>query len=284
VADRSVDTAPVGGSDDLGDLPVTHVSDAERRAALAAGAPTVPRRAVVWGLVAAVVLTLGGVAGERLISAVGLNPTSTGSTTTTTLVGTGRLPAWSALLSFEPVAAVRVPPVTLTDQRGRAVSLRALRGRVVVVTFFNASCQDVCEVMAAELRRADQVLGARRDRVVFVTINSDPLALASSPPPRAVTATGLASLANWHYLTGPLSTLNRVWNDFGVSISVYKHPTAIVHNDVLYLVDPAGKLIERGSPFSDESHDGSVTLPAGLERLAGDGLASVIAAHLATSR
>ena len=189
-----------------------------------------------------------------------------------------------ALLSFEPVPAVRVPAVALTDQHGRRVALRSLGGKVVVVTFFNASCRDACPVVAAEVRRANQVLGRRRGDVVWLTINTDPLRVGAWPPPPAVTATGLAALPNWHYLTGSLRTLNPIWKDFGVSISVYPRQRAVVHNDVLYVVTPTGRLVERGSPFSDEARDGSVTLPAPLERIAGDGLAAAVAKRLGPAR
>jgi protein SCO1/2 len=279
-------TSPDLTSPDLtpADLPREHhVTDEERRALLEAGPTKIPRRAVAWGLVAAVVLTLGGIAGEHLVSAVGLNPKSSPTTTTTLHLGGGLSPS-SALLSFEPVPAVRVPDVTLTDQRGQRVALRSLTGKVVVVTFFNASCRDVCPVVAAEVRRANELLGRRRADVVWLTINTDPLRLGAFPPPPAVTATGLGALSNWHYLTGPLRTLNPIWKDFGVSISVYVRQRAVVHNDVLYVVTPRGRLVARGSPFSDEARNGTVTLPAPLERIAGDGLAAAVAKRLGHPR
>ena len=268
----------VVGFDDM--PPPMHVSDEERRAALAAGAPKVPRRAVAWGFVVAAILALGGTIGEHFVSAAGLNPTSSATTTTTVVTGDGGLSPSSALLSFERLAPVAAPAVPLTDQRGQRLSLGSERGRVVVLTFFDASCADACPVIATELRRADADLGARRRDVVFVTVNTDPLRLAAAPEPPAVTATGLGGLANWHYVTGSLRTLNPLWNKFGISISVYETTKAVVHNDALYLIDPAGRVVSRGSPFSDESRHGVFHLPPSLERVAGNGLASAIAAIL----
>jgi cytochrome oxidase Cu insertion factor (SCO1/SenC/PrrC family) len=279
--------ARVGGIDEdaLDDAPrEVRVTDEERTAALAAGAPKVPRRVVVAGFVVAALLALGGTLGERLVSAVGLNPSDTPTVTTSTdPPGGGPSPA-SALLSFVRLPAVRAPRLVLTDQLGRRVSLAAAAHKVVVLTFFNASCADACPVLAAELRHAAGDLGKLRSRVVFLTVNTDPLERATSPPPPAVTATGLASLPNWHFLTGPLPVLDRVWRDFGVSISVYVDTKVVVHNDVLYLIDPAGRLVERGSPFSDESRRGTYSLPPGLERIAGRALATSVARLLATGR
>lgn len=259
-----------------------HVSDEERKAALAAGAPKVPRKVVAWGFVVAAALALGGTLGERLVSSAGLNPkagptTTVAPVTTTTVSGTS--PA-DALLAFVPLTPVGPPRIELRDQRGRLISLVPPRGDVEVITFFNASCADACRVVSNELRLADHDLGRLAARVRLITVNTDPLRLAPSPPPPAVTSSGLTALSNWHYLTGPLSALNPIWKAFGITISVYLATKAVVHNDVLYLVDQQGKVVSRGSPFSDESRSGVFSLPGGLERVAGRGLATDVAALL----
>ena len=258
----------------------------ERAARLAEGAPRVPRRVVVWGLVAAAVLALGGTLAERLVSAAGLNPATSPSVTTTTglPIVKGGPTAGSALLPFTPLRAVAAPNVVLTDQHGRAVSLAGFRGKVVVLTFFDASCADACPVVASELRHAAADLGPLRSQVVFLTVNTDPLALAASSAPSAATRTGLAALSSWHFLTGSIHALNKVWSDFGVTISVYVDQKVVVHNDVLYLVDRHGDLVSRGSPFSDENRRGVFSLPASLEGVAGRGLATAVTALVRARR
>jgi cytochrome oxidase Cu insertion factor (SCO1/SenC/PrrC family) len=278
--DQTDQTDSGDGSDDQ--PREVHVSPEERTALLAAGAPKVPRRVVVWGFAVAAILALGGTAAERLVSAAGLNPTSSPVTTSTTSPLTGSGPsAGSALLSFVRLPAVRAPRVVLLDQHGQPVSIGGAKGKVTVLTFFDASCADACPVIATEIRHADADLGPLRSRVVFLTVNTDPLALNDTGAAPAITATGLGSLPNWHFLSGTVHTLNSVWNAFGVSISVYVDTKVVVHNDVLYLVDPRGDLVSRGSPFSDESHRGVFSLPASLERVAAHGLASAAAALLA---
>lgn len=260
------------------------MDDEARRAALRAGAPKVPRRAVLWALLAATVLTFGGILGEHLVSVAGLNPVGGPSptTTTTTTTDPGSPSAASALLGFTALAPLPTPAVTLRDQHGVPVDLAGLRGDVVVLTFFDATCRDACDVIAAELKAADRDLGRAARHVELLTLNTDPKDLGTSPAPAAVTDSGLDALENWHWLTGPLSVMNGLWDDFGVSISVYEPGNVAVHNDVIYLVDPAGFLVERGSPFSDLSRDGVTTLPAPLERVAGRVLAERVAALLAT--
>lgn len=263
-----------------------HVTADERAAALAAGAPRVPRRAIAWALIAILVLGLGGLVGERIVSAVGLNPTNPASPTTTTtspIVTIGPA-AGSSLLSFTPIAHVGVPRAVLRDDRGRMVPLAEDHGKVVVLTFFDASCADSCVVIASELRHADADLGAARSKVEFLTVNTDPLELAPTTSAPAVASTGLAALPNWRFLTGDVHTLNHVWDDFGVSISVYVDSKTVVHNDVLYLVNRRGQLVSRGSPFSDESHAGLYSLPPHLEAVAGRDLATAVEALLVPHR
>ena len=90
----------------------------------------------------------------------------------------------------------------------------------MVLTFFNAPCNDICPVLAAEIEQADADLGAAAADVEFVTVNTDPAALAQSAEAPAVSGTGLGALPNWHMVTGPLASLNPIWKAYGVSISV----------------------------------------------------------------
>jgi len=95
------------------------VTAEERAAALAAGAPRVPRRAVAWGFVAAAVLALGGTALERAFSSAGLNP----STATTTTTAPPTIPPSNALLAMTPLTPA-APPASrcATSAGGRSRS------------------------------------------------------------------------------------------------------------------------------------------------------------------
>ena len=54
---------------------------------------------------------------------------------------------------------VRAPDFELRDEQGRPVSMRALRGRPVVVTFLYSHCQDTCPITAQTIRGALDNLG-----------------------------------------------------------------------------------------------------------------------------
>lgn len=250
------------------------VPPVDRAAALAEGAPRIPRRVMVIALLAVAALGLGGSLLERAVSAAGLNPIDATTTTTTSPTNAELHASTASLLGITGLAPIPASGITLTDQAGRALTLRSLRGDVVVVSFFNADCKDDCPVIAAEIRHADADLGARRSGVVFLTINTDPLATGSIPPPPAVTNTGLAHLANWFFLTGPLRTLNPIWQHYGVAIDVYPRTGAVAHTDVMYFVDPTGHLRIRATPVANETRSGTNSLPPVLVARSAAGIAT----------
>ena len=152
------------------------------------------------------------------------------------------------------------PAFALTDQRGLPTSVPAQPARVIVLTFFNAPCNDICPVLAAELEQADAALGTAASDVEFVTVNTDPIALAQSDETPSVQGTGLGSLPNWHMVTGPLTALNGIWKAYGVSISVQGNDGLEAHNDVMDFIDPHGDLRYQATPFADESTLGKFSL------------------------
>ena len=243
----------------------------DRAAALAEGAPGIPAKFVVWTLGIALVVSLGGLVGEHLFSGAGLNPVPqpSGPTSTTVPVATPSIPTPnqsvnSSLTSFMGLSTPTLKPAsrfTLSDQNGRPTTVPAPSSQVVVLTFFNAPCNDICPVEAAEIVQADADLGAVAPRVEFVTVNTDPTAVGQPAEAPVLSTTGLGALPNWHMVTGPLTTLNAIWKAYGVSISVDKKTGLEAHNDVMAFIDPHGALRYRATPFADESRTGTFSLP-----------------------
>ncbi len=259
----------------------------DRAAALKEGSPGIPSRFIWWVLAAVLVLSLGGLVGERVISAVGLNPSSVTTTTAPNPVRVSpkETPAPPAadrtldapLASFMGLSKPSprsATPFTLIDQHGQPVSLPSQPARVVVLTFFNAPCDDICPVLAKEITQADAVLGARAADVEFVTVNTDPAGLATSAESPAVSGTALGALPNWYMVTGPLASLNSLWKDYGVSISLDPKTGVAVHNDVMDFVDPRGIVRYRATPFADESSSGAFSLAAPSEARWAQGIAT----------
>jgi cytochrome oxidase Cu insertion factor (SCO1/SenC/PrrC family) len=262
----------------------------DRAAALADGAPGIPARFVWWVLGGALVLSLGGLLGEHLFSSAGLNPSPTTTTTapsptrtapsdTPAPPGSGSvrsldaaLPSFMGLTTPSPR---QIAPFTLTDQQGQQLAVPTTPPRVVVLTFFDATCNDICPVLGSEIEQADTDLGARASDVEFVTVNTDPAALAvSAAAAPALGATGLGSVANWHLVTGPLTSLNTVWKAYGVSISFSPKTGLEAHSDVMDFIDAQGFLRYRASPFADESTDSAYSLSTAAEARWAEGIAT----------
>ncbi len=252
--------------------PTAPTPEEHRAAALRAGAPGIPAKFVFWVLGTALVLSLGGLLGEHLFSAAGLNPSPTPAKSPTTTAPLrspsppaadrsldAPLPAFMGLSQPRPRPA---PPFTLTDQAGQPSSVPAQPASVVVLTFFNAPCNDICPVLAAEIEQADADLGPAAAHVEFLTVNTDPSALAQSAEAPALNGAGLGALPNWRMLTGPLATLDSVWRSYGVSITVDEKSGLEAHSDVMDFIDARGDLRYRATPFADESTTGTYSLPA----------------------
>ena len=242
----------------------------DRSAALRAGSTPVPRKFVLWVIVAFAVLGLGGLAAEHFVGNAGVGSAIT--TPLTTLAGTAppsiaTAPAGPSV-GASPAAVIGLKHLTpnpataldLTDQQGAVWNLGQVRGKVVVVTFMNAECNDICPVLADEVTQADQLLGARASSVHFVVVNTDPLETSLAVTPPALTLTGLGSLPDVTFVTGSLSDLIRVWKAYGVTVAVSNTTRLVTHNDVMYFIDPGGGLALRATPFGNEDSAGAYRL------------------------
>jgi protein SCO1 len=142
--------------------------------------------------------------------------------------------ALHGVATWPPGRAV-APEFALRDQHRRLVSLRALRGRPVVLMFEDSLCKQACPIegrlVAASIRR---VRAALRPRVVVVSV--DP---AGDTP-----ATAIAALRKWHlpetasWLLGSEAQLRPVWRAYRIVVQAVAGD--IVHSTALYVIDRRG--------------------------------------------
>jgi cytochrome oxidase Cu insertion factor (SCO1/SenC/PrrC family) len=270
-----------------------------RAAAFAAGPPApFPTRLILWIAGIAAFLGIGGAVVGHFVDGVA----ATGSTTATTgtipppLNPPARRPVTTGPATVAPNAPggpslsgslssmmdlTSPPPVpatgfSLTDQRGSTVSLASLRGKVVVLSFFNQTCDDICPVLAAELAAADADLGPAAAHVALVTVNTDPRATRPATGPAPAGEAPVSGLSNFYELTGSLDQLDPVWKAYGITIDVQVRTGRIAHNDKLYFVDPRGRLRAAATPFANESTGGAFSLPAAAVARWGAGIADEV--------
>jgi len=107
--------------------------------------------------------------------------------------------------------AARAPDFRLHDEDGRTATMRAYRGRTVVVTFLYSTCEDTCPLTAQQIRGALDDLG--RD-VPVLAISVDP---AGDTPPRVKRFLVKQRIAGrMRYLTGTRARLEPVWRAYGI--------------------------------------------------------------------
>jgi len=135
-----------------------------------------------------------------------------------------------------------VPDFTLVDQSASNVSLSALKGKVVAVTFIYSRCPlpDYCPRMVENFRAVRQRFADRIDRdLVLLTISFDPQ--YDTPQVLArYAASQRAGGPGWHFLTGDKANIERVCNAFG--IEYFPEEGLITHSLQTAVVDRDGRL------------------------------------------
>ena len=142
--------------------------------------------------------------------------------------------------SLDPGTPVHglAPGFTLTDQFGRRVSLRSYRGQVVILAFVDSRCANVCPLTTTAMLDARGLLRAAGSEVQLLGIDANPAA-ARVTDVRAYSRAHQMTNA-WHFLTGPLPQLKRVWRAYGIEARVVRGQ--IEHTPAVYVIDLEGRL------------------------------------------
>jgi protein SCO1 len=135
-----------------------------------------------------------------------------------------------------PPKSMPAPDFMLRDQDGKSVSVLALRGRVLAITFLDSHCKQLCPLEGDQLGQAQRALGTAGTNLSLLVVSVAP-ATDTPDSERAFAATHHWT-GDWHWLTGTPDQLAQVWKAY--SIAVQDTPDNILHSTVLYLVDKDG--------------------------------------------
>lgn len=164
------------------------------------------------------------------------------------VVGLGGMIA-SFVLSMHKSAKV-APGFMLLDQNGRPASLAQFRGKVVVLTFIDPYCEEICPLTTESMVQALQLLGPAASQVQLLGIDANPLATRVSDVAAYTRAHELQG--RWLFLTGSLAQLKRVWQSYHVYVAaVHNH---IDHEAVVFVIGPRGH--ERNVYSTQMSYEG----------------------------
>jgi protein SCO1 len=148
-----------------------------------------------------------------------------------------------------------VAELPLVTDAGRATSLAALHGQVVVLADFLTLCQETCPLTTGNLLAMDRAVTAAGlgRRVRFAELTVDP---GRDTPARLRAYRALVGApANWSLLTGRPEVIERIWQYFGVwyeRVAEGRAPVTdwltgkplsydVTHEDVLIYLDASGR-------------------------------------------
>ena len=133
---------------------------------------------------------------------------------------------------------------TLQDQEGQAVSLAALRGKLVVLDFVFTHCPGPCPILTATKQRVQERLGPElHERTHFLSVSVDPVRDRPEVLRAYADARGL-DLSNWSFLTGSPEAVDAVLRAYGVG-AVPGEDGEIEHTVASFLIDPEGRISRR---------------------------------------
>ncbi len=142
-----------------------------------------------------------------------------------------------------PPGALRAPGFRLTDQHGAPVSLAALRGRPVIITFIDPLCRDFCPLEAQHLNDvATAFAQGSKPAIVAVSVN----VYGNAHSILRQDARKWALVPEWRWAIGTPGALGRVWKAYHVEVVARTKTVAgvkvhtIGHTEAAYVIDAKG--------------------------------------------
>ena len=208
------------GSSPFEEVPRKEVSSEGRRSAVRAKGPRFSTPVLAASIVALVV----GIAATVAVSRLASRPT---------IAATPASAQYLPPIGQQPVAA---PDFTLDDQTGTAVSLGALRGQEVLITFMDPQCTSQCPIVGQELGSVEARLPAGVKPVLLI--------VSVAPGRTAADVSTFVSHVTWrpgwHWLLGNQAQLQAVWAMYHIAVQ----PTTgdVLHDETVYVIDPQGQI------------------------------------------
>jgi protein SCO1/2 len=137
----------------------------------------------------------------------------------------------------EPPAGITAADFTLRDYRGRLVSMRAQRGKVVLLSFVDSKCTDTCPIVTSVIAQAYRRLPPTlRSQVTPILITVSPKVDTSSNVRRFLVRLHAVALS---YLLGTPREMRPVWKAYGI-LSALETGNADLHSSDVRVFDRHG--------------------------------------------
>ena len=149
------------------------------------------------------------------------------------------------------------PDFELTRSNGETFRLSGQQTRIILLFFGYTFCPDVCPATLAELNSALGQIPDKADAVEVVFVSVDPERDTPQKVQEYVDQFNPAFIG----LSGSLSELQKIWQDYGIFREVVNEPsglTSVTHTARVILIDMDGKMrlsYAFGTPVKDIVHD-----------------------------
>jgi cytochrome oxidase Cu insertion factor (SCO1/SenC/PrrC family) len=152
----------------------------------------------------------------------------------------------------------QAPTFTLTDQFNKTYSLGEHPGRVTLLTFLDPRCWTDCPLLAQQLEHVRAQLSANA-QLDIVAVAADPYHEKLSDLRNFIATRGLTNVKNFYYVTGKLSDVRKVWNKYGIGVSMTRTDKMSIHSDFMFIINAKGSLrwIIPDDPLSSSSGQAS---------------------------
>lgn len=187
----------------------------------------------------------------------------------------------SPRLAGDVLPGKRAPTFALRDQSGKLVSLRSFAGEPVVLTFMQATCTQLCPIVAQEIQRAVTDVRHSGGNIGVVAISADP---EHDTHQALLSFLRRHDLTGWHYLTASRAQLSPVWRGYYLYVAPPSAPKVLrnAHTSATYVLDGSGhERVLMVASFPPPVLDRDLRILAGLPAASGSSVAAPVPGHMA---
>ena len=130
---------------------------------------------------------------------------------------------------------------TLTNQFNKTYSLNEHPGYVTLLTFLDPHCYTDCPLLAQQLKQVRSELSPNT-KLDIVAVAADPYHEKVSDLRDFITSRGLANVKNFYFVTGKLSTVQKVWSHYGIGVTMKSTDKMSIHSDFMFIITQNGTL------------------------------------------
>ncbi|MCL5670852.1 MAG: SCO family protein [Acidobacteria bacterium] len=151
----------------------------------------------------------------------------------------GMLTATHFINKAKEHSGLLAPGFVLRDQEGRLTSLAQFRGKVVVLTFIDPECTQLCPLTTKSMVDALKILGpavASQVQLLGINVNSSKTQVSDV----AAYTREHELQGRWRFLTGSPAQLKKVWHNYHVYVAKKKGSDDVIHEAIVFIINRSG--------------------------------------------